>query len=106
MCPARGAVKEKTNFTLRRCHEKVRGVSYNKEKRGMRPVLKGIRRRFSNVNIPLALLSLAIAIGLHLYVKSLNEGADKTNADVDVYLREQGGSHGKEAHCYGTKKPD
>ena len=69
-------------------------------------VFKDLRRRISGINIRLAVLSLIIATALHMYVRSLNENDKGTIVDGNVYLKEQGGSHGKKTHSCRAKKSD
>lgn len=53
------------------------------------------------VNKPLAVLSLIIAVGLHLHVKNENKKSKEQIKKTNVYLEEQGGSHAsKEADCH------
>ena len=62
---------------------------------------------WKGVDKPLAILSLAIAIGLHMYVKNENEGSKEQIKNPIVYLEEQGGSHAsKEADCHGVESTD
>lgn len=48
----------------------------------------------------LLLISLGLAVGIHIYVKSVNQKSKEHNKPVHVYLKEQGGSdESKETNC-------
>lgn len=64
---------------------------YNGSK--MRSLIPSIRSALKSINMPLALLSFAIAIALHMHVKKLRIEEQKQVAKDSVYLNEPGGSH-------------
>ena len=103
--PAHAPIKKKTHLILRRRRITFFLLAYNQNK--MRSFIILIRKKLKSVNAPLALVSLLIALALHIHVKKLRIEEQKQVAEDSVYLKEPGGSHeNQEAECRPTKKSD